>query len=212
MTTGTGNPSTGKSPPTDDQFAYALMTLRRYIGAPLPATGRRSRATLRTDPERIRIRLADPSGQAATVDLPTRYGREQGTWWYAGALRHTAAWLTPATLPPTADDGIDYLIADLAGDPLWQNAMPSIAPALYILAGFDHHHPDTVRVYLDHDDRTIGIDLAVRDTTGAPRTVGWWAYTKLAALLRPVTSRYGTALHQPRGSGSPHAGRKPRSC
>ncbi|MFF5705684.1 hypothetical protein ACFY7H_24845 [Streptomyces sp. NPDC012794] len=45
--------------------------------------------------------------------------------------------------------------------------------------------PDTVRVYLAHGNRTLGIDLAVRDDTGTPRTVGWWAASKLIALLRP---------------------------
>ncbi|MFD3870299.1 hypothetical protein [Streptomyces sp. NPDC058623] len=200
----------GKAAGMDDHFAHALLTLRRFIGVPLPATDWRIRAVLRPDPDRIRVRLVDSLGRAVTVDLPTRHGREQGTWWYAGALRHTATWLTQDTMPPpgedglpyldvstllgtvvsepaetTLDDGIDYLIADLAGDPLWQGAQPSIDPALYVLAGFDHHHPDTVRVYLDHDARTIGIDLSVRSETGAPRTVGWWAATKLIALLRP---------------------------
>ncbi|MEU9030690.1 hypothetical protein AB0D46_24850 [Streptomyces sp. NPDC048383] len=132
---------------------------------------------------------------------------------------------TPATMPPagadglpyidvatligtivadqvevTLDDGIDYLIADLAGDPLWQNQPPTIDPNLYILAGFDHCHLDIVRVYLDHDHRTIGIDLA--DTTREPRTVGWWASTKLAALLRPEDTTT-LAAHQVHAATDP---------
>ncbi|MFF5707265.1 hypothetical protein ACFY7H_32975 [Streptomyces sp. NPDC012794] len=76
--------------------------------------------------------------------------------------------VVPEAAEVTLDDGIDYLIADLAGDPLWQNSPPSIDPDLYVLTGFDHHRPDTVRVYLAHDNHTIGIDLAVRDDTGTP--------------------------------------------
>ncbi|MEV7617563.1 hypothetical protein [Streptomyces sp. NPDC089799] len=194
----------------DEHFTDALLMLRRFIGVPLPGTDWRIRAMVRPGADRIRVRLAGTGDQAVAVDLPTRYGREHGTWWYVGALRHTAVWLTGQTIPSspaggfphvdvadlvgtvvpegtevTLDDGIDYLIADLAGDPLWQNALPSVDAELYVLAGFDHHRPDTVRVYLAHEDRIIGVDLAVRYDTGAPRTVGWWASTKLIALLRP---------------------------
>ncbi|MFZ3492378.1 hypothetical protein ACODT5_03905 [Streptomyces sp. 5.8] len=100
----------------DAHFPHALLTLRRFIGVPLPATDWRIRAMLRQDPDRIRVRLADSAGRSVTVDLPTRYGREHGTWWYAGALRHTAAWLTPDTIPPTGEDGLPYVdVATLVG-------------------------------------------------------------------------------------------------
>lgn len=194
----------------DDHFTEALLVLRRFIGVPLPATDWRIRALMRPDGERIRVRLADTAGQNVLVDLPISFGRERGSWWYVGALRHTAGGLAAGTVSVTAerqgipyvdvaelvgslvpaaaevtlDDGIDYLIADLVGDPLWHDAMPSAAPELYVLTGFDHHHPDVVRIYLDHEGRTIGVDLPLSDD-GTLRPVQWWASAKLIALLHP---------------------------
>ncbi|MER6216103.1 hypothetical protein ABT213_18840 [Streptomyces sp. NPDC001674] len=194
----------------DDHFTEALLALRRFIGVPLPATDWRIRAMTRPDGDRIRVRLADTAGQNVLVDLPTSFGRERGSWWYVGALRHTAGGLAAGTVSlaaerqgtayvdvaelvgsvvseaaeVTLDDGIDYLIADLAGDPLWHGATPSVAPELYVLAGFDHHAPGVVRVYLDLEGRIIGVDLPLSDD-GTLRPVQWWASAKLTALLHP---------------------------
>lgn len=136
----------------DDHFTEAHLVLRRFTGVPLPATG-----------WRIRVRLADTAAQNVLVDLPTGFGRERGNWWYVNALRHTAGGPAAGTVSVAAevtlDDGIDYLL----GDPLWHDATPSAAPGLYVLTGFDHHAPGVVRVYLDHEGRTIGIDLPLSD-------------------------------------------------
>ncbi|MFJ8016983.1 hypothetical protein [Streptomyces sp. NPDC096339] len=210
----------------DDHFTDTLLVLRRFIGVPLPATDWRVRAMVRPDADRIRIRLADTAGRAVLVDLPTGHGREHGTWWYAGALRHTAAWLTENPMPPageqglpyvdvapligsvvpdggevTLDDAIDYLIADLSGDPLWKGEPPSVAPDLYVLAGFDHRRPGIVRVYLDHQNRTIGIDLPIAND-GTPRPVQWWASAKLIALLHPEEPTT-LAAHRVHGAPDP---------
>ncbi|MFF4580520.1 hypothetical protein ACFY15_19335 [Streptomyces sp. NPDC001373] len=194
----------------DDHFTEVLLVLRRFVGVPVPATDWRIRALVRPDGERIRVRLADTAGRNVLVDLPTSFGRERGSWWYVGALRRTAGGLAGGTVSVAAerqgipyvdvaelvgsvvpeaaeitlDDGIDYLVADLAGDPLWHGATPSAAPELYVLAGFDHHHPGVVRVYLDHEGRTIGVDLPLTDHGTLP-PVQWWASTKLIALLHP---------------------------
>ncbi|MEU8437269.1 hypothetical protein AB0F18_31105 [Streptomyces sp. NPDC029216] len=211
----------------DDHFTEALLVLRRFIGVPLPATDWRIRAMTRPDGERIRVRLGDTAGRSVLVDLPTSRGRERGTWWYVGALRHTAVGLATGTVPVeavqqgdpyvdvaelvgsvvpeaaevTLDDGIDYLIADLAGDPLWHAATPSVAPELYVLTGFDHHAPGVVRVYLDHEGRTIAVDLPLSDD-GALRPVQWWVSAKLVALLHPEEPTT-LAVHQNHSAQDP---------
>ncbi|MET9606719.1 hypothetical protein ABZZ17_16830 [Streptomyces sp. NPDC006512] len=91
--------------------------------------------------------------------------------------------VVPEAAEVTLDDGIDYLIADLVGDAFWHDATPSAAPELYALTGFDHH-PGAVRIYLDHEGRTIGVDLPLSDN-GTLRPVRWWASTKFIALLYP---------------------------
>ncbi|WP_330294349.1 hypothetical protein [Streptomyces sp. NBC_00503] len=61
----------------DDHFAQALLTLRRFIGVPLPATDWRIRAVLRPDQDRIRVRLVDSLGRAA-VGLGGNDGQTDG--------------------------------------------------------------------------------------------------------------------------------------
>ncbi|MGW1912641.1 hypothetical protein ACWCQS_18435 [Streptomyces sp. NPDC002076] len=135
------------------------------------------------------------------------------TWWYVRALRHAARWavtngrlstegheaqvvdgetliadgVIPAATETTADDSLDYVIGDLLADPAW-HSQHSPAPELYQLIGFDLMTEDRVRVYLalPYSPRTIGVDLAVVDEeTGKPRSTGWWASTKLNAILTP---------------------------
>ncbi|MFJ4778154.1 hypothetical protein [Streptomyces sp. NPDC088762] len=142
----------------DDHFTHALLVLRRFIGVPLPATDWRIRAMVRPDGEHIRIRLADTAGRSVLVGLPTRYGREHGSWWYAGALRHTAAWLTSDTIPVAGNESIPHVdVAGLVGSVV----------------------PETAEVTLDD-----GIDLPLTDD-GTLRPPQWWASAKLIALLRP---------------------------
>ncbi|GHF41765.1 MULTISPECIES: hypothetical protein [Streptomyces] len=198
----------------DKHCTRVLLTLRRYIGVPLPGTELYVRG-LRPAGNSIRLRLGDSQSGSLLVDLPTRRAESDEwipTWWYVGALRGIARWATDhqtaagvraepevigadtlteaGVLPHDADvtdaDSLDYVIGDLAGDPLWHGAAGSAAPDLYRMVGFDAHSPGFVRVYLVRDGRTIGLDLATRDTkTAEPRTVGWWASTKLIALLNP---------------------------
>ncbi|GHG60260.1 hypothetical protein [Streptomyces griseocarneus] len=174
----------------------------------------------------IRLRLGDSQSGSLLVDLPTRRAESDewiATWWYVGALRDITRWATdPQTtagayaepevidaatpaeagvLPHDAEvtgaDSLDYVLGDLADDPLWHGAAGSAAPDLYRMVGFDAHSPGIVRVYLVGDGRTIGVDLATRDTkTAEPRSVGWWASTKLIALLNPDDEQTLAAHHR----------------
>ncbi|MEU6687729.1 hypothetical protein [Streptomyces sp. NPDC046832] len=157
---------------------------------------------------------ADPAGSLLVdLPLPASVAEERGWWWYVGALRRitrlvseaggplaygddgvavvdAAAVLEQESFPDepevTLEDGVDYVIGDLCGDALWHETPASAAPGLYRMVGFDLRTSDTLRVYLSHQNRVIGVDLAVRDgVTGQPRIVGWWASAKLTALLRP---------------------------
>ncbi|QCX81758.1 hypothetical protein C9F11_40890 [Streptomyces sp. YIM 121038] len=192
-----------------------LLTLRRFIGTPLPGTDYCVQAAHRSGNDHCRVRLASPTSGSFLADLPERWpdGQQIGDWWYVGALRHAAQSARDQGLPPvrddedlpvvdladvesagllardievTAQDALDYVIADLVGDPLWHDAAASAAPDLYRLVGFDLRTPAVLRVYLWCDYGTIGVDLAVYDDDARrPRSVGWWASTKLIAILNP---------------------------
>ncbi|WP_329404887.1 hypothetical protein [Streptomyces melanogenes] len=199
----------------DDFPTRVLLTLRRFIGVPLPATDYSIHAAYQTNGNRYRVRLASPTSASINVDLPRHGadGEQIGTWWYVGALRQTARMASVGTLPFVRDDhghrvveaadlvavgklsvegelteqdALDYVIGDLTGDPLWHEAAASAAPDLYRLVGFDLRTRAVVRVYLLCDYGTIGVDLALYDAdTGRARNVGWWAATKLIAILNP---------------------------
>ncbi|MFD4828997.1 hypothetical protein ACFWPV_03925 [Streptomyces uncialis] len=157
---------------------------------------------------------AEPAG-SLLVDfpLPASAAEDRGWWWHVGALRRITR-LIPETRIPlaygedgvavvdaaavleeerfpdepevTLEDGVDYVIGDLCGDTLWHEAPASAVPDLYRMVGFDLLTSSTLRVYLSHHSRVIGVDLAVRDSeTGRLRNVGWWASAKLMTLLRP---------------------------
>lgn len=157
---------------------------------------------------------ADAEGPAVTaVDVPTRLpgGTPRPPWWYVGLLRELApllggsadapadpfcgravdagpllaAGLLPDEAGADGDDALDYVIADLVGDPLWAEARATVAPELYTLTGFVRSAPGAVRVYLGHDGRVIGVDLATCGGDGTPRMPGWWASAKLLAILNP---------------------------
>ncbi|WP_055495233.1 hypothetical protein [Streptomyces sp. TP-A0356] len=192
-----------------------LLALRRFIGVPIPHTRLRMRGfvgegeglRLRLeDPERRHVMLTLPTRRPNEA-VPI------ATWWYVGTLRHAAQWaetngrlssegheakvldgetliadgVIPAASETTTDDSLDYVIGDLLADPAWPNRH-SPAPELYQLIGFDLMTEERVRAYLElpYSPRTIGIDLAVVDEeTGMPRSTGWWASTKLNAILTP---------------------------
>ncbi|WP_406204751.1 hypothetical protein OH807_29405 [Kitasatospora sp. NBC_01560] len=97
-----------------------------------------------------------------------------------------AAGLLPDEAGADGDDALDYVIADLVGDPLWSEARATVAPELYTVTGFVRPAPGAVRVYLGHDGRTIGVDLATSGADGTPRIPGWWAAAKLVAILNPM--------------------------
>jgi hypothetical protein len=199
----------------DTHTTDVLLALRRFIGVPVPDTRLRLRGFVRTgealqlrlaDPERRHLRLLLPTSRPdEAAPIPT--------WWYVGAVRHAARWavangrfspegdeaqvvdgesliadgVIPAAIEATADDSLDYVVGDLLADPAW-HSQHSPAPELYQLVGFDLIAEDRVRVYLalPYAPRTIGIDLAVVDEeTGRPRSTGWWASTKLNAILTP---------------------------
>ncbi|WP_405861923.1 hypothetical protein OG361_40845 [Streptomyces sp. NBC_00090] len=184
-----------------------LLALRRFIAAPIPGTAWRLRTFL-PEPGLIRVRLEDATTRSVQIELPHRAGEvpaTHGSWWYVGALRRAARWaddtqadvltaedlamagVLPDEVEVTEDDGLDYVVADLVGDPYWHEPPAGAAPDLYRLAGFDARDHGVVRLYLALPDRgTIGIDVATTDSeSGAARPVGWWASTKLIALLNP---------------------------
>ncbi|WP_225827119.1 hypothetical protein [Streptomyces naphthomycinicus] len=199
----------------DTHTIDVLLALRRFIGVPVPDTRLRLRGLVRagevlrlrlTDPERREMTLVLP------VRRPNE-ASPIATWWYVGALRHAARWaeangrlsragqqaqvldgetliadgVIPVAAETTADDSLDYVIGDLLADPAW-HGQHSPAPELYQLIGFDLMAEDRLRVYLDlpYAPRTIGVDLAVVDEdSGKPRSTGWWASTKLNAILTP---------------------------
>lgn len=200
----------------DDDFpTRVLLTLRRFIGAPLPGTDYYINAAHPVGGNHYRVRLASSTSGPLTMDLPQRWadGEQIGTWWYVGALRRTAQMASDGSLPDirddsgqrvvdvghlveagklskdsavTGQDSLDYVIADLAGDPLWHDAAASIDTDLYCLTGFDLRTPSVLRVYLLYCRGTIGVDLALHDAdTGRHRNVGWWASAKLIAILNP---------------------------
>ncbi|MFF5634920.1 hypothetical protein [Streptomyces sp. NPDC012825] len=163
------------------------------------------------------------------IELPHRPGAAPtslGSWWYVGALRDAARWaadnattdvLTLAGLTATGvlpdeveitwDDGLDYVVADLVGDPYWHDPAATVAPDLYHLVGFDTRDRGVVRLYLALPARgTIGMDVATADPKSRKsRPVGWWASTKLIALLNPDASESLEALRVP-GAVGPHCG------
>jgi hypothetical protein len=205
----------GKAAGMDDFPSRVLLTLRRFIGVPLPGTDYYLQAAYPAGPSSYRVRLVSGSSGGLVVVLPRTLpdGEEVGTWWYAGALRATARLAQRGGLAGfpykhghpvvdvaqllergevsqdievTATDALDYVVGDLIGDPLWHDAAASAAPDLYRLVGFDLRTPAVVRVYLARGDRVIGVDLPVRDDeSGQPRMVGWWASTKVIAILNP---------------------------
>ncbi|MCB5163932.1 hypothetical protein LG634_03655 [Streptomyces bambusae] len=194
-----------------------LLALRRFVGVPLPGTGWRVRGFL-PGAGVVRVRLGDGAGRKVEVELPYRPGvapASLGSWWYVGALRGAAQWVAeggaagvvgadelaaagvlPEAVEVTADDGLDYVVADLVGDPYWHAPAGTVAPDLYRLTGFDLRERGVVRLYLDLPDRgTVGIDVATAEPAGADgaepgalRPVGWWASTKIIALLNAPES------------------------
>ncbi len=205
-----------------------LLALRRFIAAPVPGTAWRLRAFLPASGF-IRVRLEDDTSRTVLIELPHRPGAAPtslGSWWYVGALRDAARWaadntttdvftldrLTAAGVLPdeveiTWDDGLDYVVADLVGDPYWHDPAATVAPDLYHLVGFDTRGRGVVRLYLALPERgTIGIDVATADPESREsRPVGWWASTKLIALLNPDASESLEALRIP-GAIDPHCG------
>ncbi|MEU0271885.1 hypothetical protein [Streptomyces sp. NPDC006307] len=199
----------------DDFPSRVLLTLRRFIGVPLPGTDYYLHAAYPAGEASYRVHLVSASSDSLVVVLPRTSpgGEEIGTWWYTGALRATARLAQRGGLSGfpyehghavidvedlvvrgevsqdievTASDALDYVVGDLVGDPLWHGAAASAAPDLYRLVGFDLRTPAVVRVYLARGDRVIGVDLAVRDDeSGQPRMVGWWASAKVIAILNP---------------------------
>ncbi|MEU9983537.1 hypothetical protein [Streptomyces sp. NPDC050856] len=200
----------------DDFSTRVLLTLRRFIGVPLPGTDYYIHAAFPLG-SCYRVRVENSADGSLDIDLPKRLsdGEQVGTWWCVGVLRRVvrmaydgdlgyasegdgdgrrvidvstlvSAGDLPRDADVTAQDTLDYVISDLAGDPLWHDAAASAAPDLYQLVGFDLRTPTVVRVYLSNDNRTIGVDLALYDSeTGLPRNVGWWASAKLIAILNP---------------------------
>ncbi|GGZ39158.1 hypothetical protein GCM10010387_36570 [Streptomyces inusitatus] len=164
------------------------------------------------------------------LPLPASAAEDRGWWWYVGALRRITCLISKTRIPlaygddgvavvdaaavleqesfpdepeATVEDGVDYVIGDLRGDALWHEAPASAVPGLYRIVGFDLRTSDTLCVYPSHQNRVIGIDLAVRDSeTGRPRTVGWWASAKLMALLRPEDPE-SLAVHKVPGTEGP---------
>ncbi|MEU5404300.1 hypothetical protein ABZ348_34015 [Streptomyces sp. NPDC005963] len=175
---------------------------------------------------------AEPAGSLLVdLPLPVSAAEDRGWWWYVvGALRRITHLISEAGLPltyrddgvalvdaaavleregfpdepeVTLEDGVAYVISDLCRDALWHEAPASAAPSLYRIVGFDLRPSGALRVYLSHQNRVIGVDLAVRDSeTGQPRTVGWWASTKLTALLRPDDPA-SLAAHKVSDTGDP---------
>ncbi|URM89105.1 hypothetical protein LUW75_02740 [Streptomyces sp. MRC013] len=174
---------------------------------------------------------AEPVGSLLVdLPLPASTAEDRGWWWYVGALRRITRLLSGTESPlaygddgvavvdaaavlgkegfpdepeVTLEDGADYVVGDLCGDALWHGTPASAAPGLYRMVGFDLRTSDTLRVYLSHQNRVIGVDLAVRDGgTGRPRIVGWWASAKLTALLRPDDPA-SPAVHKVPGTGDP---------
>ncbi|MEU8765306.1 hypothetical protein, partial [Streptomyces sp. NPDC048659] len=145
-----------------------LLALRRFVAAPVPGTSWRLRAFLPAS-ELIRVRLEDDVSRAVLIELPHNpeaAPASLGSWWYVGALRAAARWaadnteagvldlgtLTAAGVLPdavevTADDGLDYVVADLVGDPYWHAPAATVAPDLYYLVGFDTRQHGVVRLY-----------------------------------------------------------------
>ncbi|AJF67733.1 hypothetical protein [Streptomyces vietnamensis] len=197
-----------------------LLALRRFIAAPILGTAWRLRAFLPAS-GLIRVRLEDDTPRTVLIELPHRPGAAPaslGSWWYVGALRDAARWaadsteadvldldtLTAAGVLPdavevTLDDALDYVVADLVGDPYWHDYAATVAPDLYRLVGFDTRDRGVVRLYLALPERgTIGIDVGTTDSeSGESRPVGWWASTKLIALLNPDAPESLEALRVP---------------
>lgn len=215
----------------DKHFARVLLALRRFIAVPLPGTPYRIRGLIRIDNERIRVKLVGEENTEGfiSLDLPVcQPGSDEqfGMWWYVAALRRFALHardtsqgnlagrvidgvdlLASGILLPdgevSPDDSVDYIIADLVGDPLWYEAAASAYPELYELAGFDLRSRDTLRVYLLYKGRAIGVDLATVDSeSGAPRSVNWWAATKLVSAISPEDSTL--LAHEEHGAEDPH--------
>ncbi|MEU4065900.1 hypothetical protein AB0F25_26365 [Streptomyces wedmorensis] len=208
------------------QATEILLALRRFVAAPIPGTAWRLRAFLPASGV-IRVRLEDDTSRTVLIELPHRPGAAPaslGSWWYVGALRDAARWavdstevdvfdldtLTAAGVLPdgvevTVDDGLDYVVADLVGDPYWHASQATVAPDLYHLVGFDTRHHGVVRLYCALPERgVIGIDVGTTDPeSGAMRPVGWWASTKLIALLNPEAPESLEALRVP-AAEDPH--------
>ncbi|MER5502596.1 hypothetical protein ABT096_36140 [Streptomyces sp. NPDC002561] len=114
----------------------------------------------------------------------------------------------------TADDGLDYVVADLVGDPYGHAPAAAVAPDLYHLVGFDTRHHGVVRLYCALPERGfIGIDVGTTDPeSGTFRPVGWWASTKLIALLtrRRPKALMPSALLRPKAPTAMLCTRRPR--
>lgn len=195
----------------DDHFSRTLLALRRFIGATIPHTELRMRGLLRVSDSKIRVLLGGEGVRQWSIDLPvsTADGSEKvAPWWYVTALRDIATWIWghgDATLDSEVvdaeyllsqgvisrdigsnlDDALDFVIADLVGDPLWHDATASVAPEIYTLVGFRIVGERSVRTYLRYGAGVVGIGFSVVDgASGSPRSTGWWASTKLVAILR----------------------------
>ncbi|MFF5454777.1 hypothetical protein ACFY40_26635 [Streptomyces sp. NPDC012950] len=197
-----------------------LLALRRLVAAPVPGAFWRLRAFLPVS-ELIRVRLEDDVSRAVLIELPHRPGvapTSLGFWWYVGGLRGAARWVAdnteagaldlgtftaagvlPAVVEVTTDDGLDYVVADLFGDPYWHAPAATVAPDLYHLVGFDTRHHGVARLYCALPERGfIEIDVGTTDPeSGAFRPVGWRASTKLIALLNREASESLDALRVP---------------
>ncbi|MEE4545669.1 hypothetical protein V2S66_27340 [Streptomyces sp. V4-01] len=202
-----------------------LLALRRFVAAPIPPSRLRVRGVLPAPESHVRVML---HGQGnITVDLPIwRPDRSDryAPMWYVSALRELADAVqsgrmeNPGTEPvkgdaliaqgvigaeiaTTEDEAVDFIVGDLAGDPLWHDAAGSIEPDVYTLAGFQQIDEKVVRVYVHHAGRVIGLDLAAqnRKATG-PRSPGWWASTKIVAILRDEAT---LAAHRSTGTDDP---------
>lgn len=171
--------------PWNERRRRSCWPLRWLAAAPVPGASWRLRAFLPAS-GLIRVRLEDDVFRAVLIELPRRPGvapTSLGFWWYVGALRGAARWVAdnteagaldldtftaagvlPDVVEITADDGLDYVVADLVGDPYRHAPAATVAPDLYHIVGFDTRHHGVVRLYCALPERGfIGIDVGTTD-------------------------------------------------
>lgn len=199
-----------------------LLALRRFVAAPIPPSQLRVRGVL-PDPE-AHVRVILRGHEEITIDFPIwlpDHSERYAPMWYVSALRELAEAVESGRIndfqgvsikaetlmeqgiinpqiTTSDDDAMDFIVGDLAGDPLWHDAAGSIEADVYTLAGFQQMDEKVVRVYVHSAGRVIGLDLAVQNRKGTgPRSPGWWASTKVVAILRDEAT---LAAHRITGS------------